>query len=217
MKWFQRVFALSLAVAILGGCGSVSRAASPEAVVVAAGRQTLQQLDIVGVRHQGNQAVVLYTAIDPGLNNAQPMPVFGYQYLRRTWLGWEPMGGGSSGSSVVPVPGQLIHSGLGTSSDGREQVTIVFGRALDPRVVAVEAVFANGRTARDSVTDGVFALLIEGSDEICELRALDAQDQVLPGPHPAPGPGGCGRPAPGAGAQSSFGIAGARPRIGATG
>lgn len=56
---------------------------------------------------------------------------------------------------------------------------IVYGYSLSSQVHTVEAVFDNGDTLRDSVTNGVFALLSPHKTYMRELRAYDQNGRIL--------------------------------------
>jgi hypothetical protein len=61
-----------------------------------------------------------------------------------------------------------------------QRVGSTFGLVLDPQVTAVQVTFDNGQVLRDTVTsEGMFVLLTDDSAGYCEVKALDAQGQVL--------------------------------------
>ena len=60
------------------------------------------------------------------------------------------------------------------------RVGSTFGRVLDPQVTAVEVMFNDGQVLRDTVTpEGMFVLMADDTFAYCEVKALDAQDQVV--------------------------------------
>lgn len=75
----------------------------------------------------------------------------------------------------------LIAYGTASGEGGAlGRYVVVGGRVLAPkRVVSVEAVFDNGRTVRQRVDRGVFAIGGLGANEAKELRVLDADGRVL--------------------------------------
>jgi len=135
--------------------------------------------------------IVLYSARCP-INAGKSMmrPMFGHKVVKRTGTTWQVSGGSSYGTANESVPSeQLVEYGISRSSNqhrmsGSSQpeeppYTILYGRVLKPKVVAVEATFDNGKTMRDESSNGVFALLSAGATGICELRLLGADNQIL--------------------------------------
>ena len=167
-----RTLVLVLALSSLGGCGAVGAAATPETAVQRAQRE-LQQLQIVGVRHFGDYAVVLYTGQQRKGAGGDVQRMLGYSFVARTASGWRAENSGAFGSTAPPDPAMKLSIGSGTTQTDTERRTIVYGQALDPAIVAVEATFDDGRTARDEVTNGVFALVMIGAKQACAVRAFD--------------------------------------------
>jgi len=189
MKRACTALALLLALLALAACGG--GAPTPEAALLSAPGlpASYQNLQIAGTRQYGNRAIVLYRGVQPASGTEPATDMFGYGYLSRSPLGWSFGSGGAGGSNPPPEPAALIDYGVGTFRDGLMPVTVVYGQVLDPQVAAVEAQFADGSTARDTVTGGVFAIRELGTSTVCALRALDAQGTALRD-FDAPG-GGC--------------------------
>lgn len=134
--------------------------------------------------------IVLYSALCP-TNNAKTgmRPVFGHKIVKRNGATWQVSGSGSYGSESESAPSeQLVEYSVSRSSNQRissisphseEAYTVLYGRVFKPNVVAVEATFDNGKTMRDESSNGVFALLSAGATDICELRILGADNQIL--------------------------------------
>lgn len=80
----------------------------------------------------------------------------------------------SSGADLVTY---TAGSGEGWEFGGYR---VVVGRALEPRrAAAVEAVFGDGRTARQRTDRGMFAIAHLGPSEVRELQALGADGRIL--------------------------------------
>jgi hypothetical protein len=133
--------------------------------------------------------IVLYSAFCPTDKAKTAMhPVFGHKVVRRTGATWQVSGSGSYGTENESVPSeQLVEYDISRSlnqhsaniSSQNEPYTILYGRVLKPKVLAVEVTFNNGKTMRDESSNGVFALLSAGATGVCELRLLGADNQLL--------------------------------------
>lgn len=78
-------------------------------------------------------------------------------------------------------PGDLVAYGVGGGGGmAVGNYAVVHGRVLAPgRVAAVEAVFDNGRAAREPATRDVFIIVEPGANEVRELRVLSTDGRVL--------------------------------------
>lgn len=97
------------------------------------------------------------------------------------------VGVGADGRNEPLPPGapattynELIPSRDATNpdSEGMGDWMVVWGYAVSPRVAAVEVVLDAGRTLRDTLTGGMYAVIVEAG-ATCEVRALDSHGQVL--------------------------------------
>jgi hypothetical protein len=174
---------LLLALSALAGCGGLAGAASPEAAVLRDAARRPEQMQILGVRHFGDHAVVLYSSQTRDANSGAIHHLLGYSFVARSATGWRAENHGAMGSDRPPDPADILDLGVGTTQTNSGTRTVVYGRALVPEIVAVEALFDDGRAARDEVANGVFAVAMFGATGACALRAFDAngQEVELPG------------------------------------
>jgi hypothetical protein len=149
-------------------------------------------MQIVGVRYFGDHAVVLYTGRQLNSAGDQFEDVLGYTFVAQTPNGWRAENRGARGSSGSPDLVTKLDYSVGTTQTDTESRTIVYGRALAPEITAVEAVFNDGRTARDEVGNVVFAIAAIGADGVCAVRAFDAQGNAVELPGHADPPAGAG-------------------------
>jgi hypothetical protein len=182
VQWiWRRTRVWWLLLLLLSACGGGPTAPTPEAAVLISEDMTLglSNMRIEGRRQHGNAAIVLYSATQPATVRSPALAIFGYAYVRQSPWGWGLHAGGSSGSSM-PLPRETtLDYGLGSFRVGVQRYSVVYGRTLHPAVTVVEAVLHNGKVLRDSVTQGVFAILITGAQPVCELRALDIQEHPI--------------------------------------
>lgn len=126
--------------------------------------------------------LILYeaTCSDP---QGQLQLIVGYEFFRPTPERWVSLGGGGTGSTAPAGAAPLVfNTGFRREFDQNGQLisySLVHGRVLDPAVRAVEVVFGDGTTIRESPTTSVFRVLIDRPSIACSLRALDAQGQEL--------------------------------------
>ena len=109
----------------------------------------------------------------------QPGAQLGWFFLMRDGMFWMTNGGGCCENTADHRQVGPVEYAGGGRSDGRDTQAVVYGRVVEPEVVAVEAVFDNGRTLRDEPTEGIFGLIAPGSEGVCELRALGEGGEVL--------------------------------------
>lgn len=136
---------------------------------------------VVATRQWERGAVVLYTYVRPAQGQTPPLQIFGYDLVEDRGGGsWRITGGGGEGRPGRPPAEELISFALGRDiSTERGSNSIVYGRTLVPQVTSVEATFDNGQVLRDGTGDGFFVLITPVRATPCELRALDAQGEVL--------------------------------------
>ncbi|HYN87735.1 MAG TPA: hypothetical protein VER55_04360 [Ardenticatenaceae bacterium] len=105
--------------------------------------------------------------------------IYGYVLAERDGLSWVAAVGAGGSSTGAPRE-ELVHYGLGRNSrgDDAQDLVVVYGEVLVPEVFAVEVLFDDGTTRRDSADHGFFALA--GLDvNACELRVLGADEELL--------------------------------------
>jgi hypothetical protein len=146
-----------------------------------------ERLKVLSTQPLSQGVIVLYSAFCPTNDGAQQ--VFGHKVVRRNGMTWHVSGSGSYGAENEPAPSaRLVEYGIShaltqrpttTAAQNEEPYTLLYGRALKPQVVAVEATFNNGKTVRDESRNGVFALFSAGATGVCELRVLGADNQIL--------------------------------------
>lgn len=193
MRALRSLLVLVVVLGALSGCGNLAGALTPEEAVRRSDVGPLQQMQIVGVRFFDDRAVVLYTGRQLNSAGDQFEDVLGYTFVARTPNGWRAENRGGRGSSGPPDPATKLDYSVATTQTDTQPRTIVYGRALTPEITAVEAVFNDGRTARDEVANGVFAIAAFGADGVCAVRVLNAQGKELelPGHVAAPPGAGC--------------------------
>jgi hypothetical protein len=188
MEWIKQALVLLLAVLLVAGCSPGSGASSPEAVVMQAQGQSLQQLQILSVRVAGNRGIVLYSGAQRQGTTGEGMHLLGYTLVSRSGAGWRAENSGWIGSSAPPEPAEVLQLGVGTTRTPTEVRSIAYGRALNPQIASVEVTFDNGEAVRDEMTNGVFAAVMIGAEQACGLRAFDADGAEVPLPVTFAGP-----------------------------
>ncbi|HEY9894819.1 MAG TPA: hypothetical protein V6D34_05295 [Candidatus Sericytochromatia bacterium] len=146
-----------------------------------------ERFQVLSTQRSAQGVIVLYSAFCPTSDGAQQ--VFGHKVVKRNGMTWQVSGSGSYGAENESAPSaRLVEYGIShastqhptnTAAKNEEPYTLLYGRALKPQVVAVEATFNNGKTIRDVSRNGVFALFSAGATGICELRVLGADSQIL--------------------------------------
>ncbi len=140
----------------------------------------------MGTRAWGRVTVVLYTELrlaeelgPPTGGLRPPMQLLGYSLVEQTPLGtWRALESGTS--EVSPLPSEdLVDFRSGHSRSNAMEFSIVYGRALSSDVMTVEATFDTGQVVRDAASDGLFVLIVPVDAAPCELRALNADSQVM--------------------------------------
>jgi hypothetical protein len=153
------------------------------------GKAKAERFKVLSTQAWSQGVIVLYSAFCPADNAKTPMlQIFGHKVVKRNGMAWQVSSSGSYGTEKEAAPSsQLVEYGISRSSNQpksrsfphEEPYTILYGRVLKPKVVAVEATFDNGKTVRDENSNGVFALFSAGATGICELRILGADNQIL--------------------------------------
>jgi len=188
------ISALGLVALTTSGCALSSfLTVTPKSVVEQAvscptnAKPKAERFKVLSTQQSSQGVIVLYSAFCPTINGVQQ--VFGHKVVKRNGMTWHVSGSGSYGAENEPSPAaRLIEYGISHASNQRptntaaqneEPYTLLYGRALKPQVVAVEATFNNGKTIRDESRNGVFALFSAGATGVCELRVLGADSQIL--------------------------------------
>ena len=154
------------------------------------GNAKAERFKVLDTQAWSQGVIVLYSALCPAGNAKAPtLQIFGHKIVKRNGIVWQVSGSGSYGTAKADAPSQqLVEYDISRSSSqshnqntstNEEPYTILYGRVLTSKVVAIEASFNNGKTVRDTSRNGVFALLSAGATGICELRVLGADDQIL--------------------------------------
>lgn len=126
--------------------------------------------------------VVLYSALCPTKDGKSSLQrVFGHQVVQRNGMSWHVSSSDSYGTGSTPTsPEKLIEYGISRSaSQEGDRYTILYGQVLTPKVKAIEATFNNGMILRQPIANGSFALLSPDATDICELRILGKDHQIL--------------------------------------
>jgi hypothetical protein len=85
----------------------------------------------------------------------------------------------STYGASVTESGQLAEYQSAAFGGSGSHAWIVYGRVLNPAIVAVEATFETGQVVRDAVTDEMFGVVAAAATTVCDVRLLDAQGNVL--------------------------------------
>lgn len=114
--------------------------------------------------------------------------VLSYRVVKRAGTEWQAIGSGNHWSDESPRTSKLIDYGVGRTSENANQsperrsanqYAVFFGQVLSPTVSAIEVTFNNGKILRDSSTDGLFLLVSSGATQVCDVRVLGADNQIL--------------------------------------
>jgi hypothetical protein len=141
-----------------------------------------QEVKVLGTFRWQKGVVVLYSALC-STHNAQDgrQQVLGHQVVRREGINWQIS---SSDSYSVSNPQQasekLIEYGVSQAHEqSGDRYTILYGQFLTPHVSTVEATFDNGEVLRADGRGKVFGLISVGAANVCELRILGPDNQLL--------------------------------------
>lgn len=181
----HRAFVVVLSLVLLAGCsvplvGTLTpEQAARQSLSAPGGDPSSFRLASTRTLPSG-KVVVLYYATHT-LPSGNLIDTFNYTVLERASVGWQSVAGGGGDSGKGRPAAELVKYGTGGGSLGMitERFAMVDGEALAPEVVAVEATFDTGQVVRDLVVDGVFAVVLEGANDACEVRILGANDVVL--------------------------------------
>jgi len=174
---------LVLAATLVVACGATGGIDTPEAAAVAHVRQMGppgsgvsrgRDVEVHGVYDVAEGTLVLYSIQQPD-SARWPSLNLGYVLVERHEDGWYPVD--VQFSNEAPPP--LVTYQSQPVRDVGETDWIVYGRARSPEVAAVEVRFDTGATLRDQVTDGTWAVVSDGATAACEVRVLNAQEQVV--------------------------------------
>lgn len=114
--------------------------------------------------------------------------VLSYRVVKRVGAEWQAIGSGNHWSDESRSTSKLIDYGVGKTSENANQPSerraanqyaVFFGQVLSPMVSAIEVTFNNGKILRDSTTDGLFLLVSSGATQVCDVRVLGADNQIL--------------------------------------
>ncbi|MAT96672.1 MAG: hypothetical protein CL608_05970 [Anaerolineaceae bacterium] len=146
-------------------------------------------------------AIVVFTGDDPQQTGYTMM---GFAVFRQDLGSWNEGQIGSSSRQAEELTGKLIDYMLtdfnfqGKGRDLTFDYRLLAGEILSPTAESIEAVLEDGTVLQDEGEDDVFAFKIEVSHNFCELRVLDAQENILESimpeyeagpPFPTSGPG----------------------------
>lgn len=124
--------------------------------------------------------VVLYSANCVNLaQRGSTQPIFGHKVIKRSRNRWEPSTMDVYATNPNPAADRLVEYSISKSLAQGDRHVAVYGQALAPNVVAMEATFDNGQILRKRVVKGVFAIVAPGAKGACELRAIGSDNQVL--------------------------------------
>lgn len=132
----------------------------------------------IGDRAWQRGVVELYEGVCGAGSAASPLFVEGYQVFERQGWQWRSIGGGSVGMETAsPEPTGPISYTIGYAPD--DAYVLVQGQIQSPEIATLEAQFDNAITLQDSGDQDRFAIVAAGANRLCELRGLDAQNQVI--------------------------------------
>ena len=181
-----RCFA-ALVLLVLSGCGpftTLAQTVRQGAPLQFGGTaEDLRDVTVLGLRdwpQEADQQVAIFRAERASTDNAgPPQEMLGFIPVAQTAMGtWRVVGGGGGSSSTLD-PATRIASAYFTQQTPKGKHTILYGRVGDAKVKYVEATFDNRVTLRDATTGAIFALVAVGAGAVCEVRLLDANQQVL--------------------------------------
>ena len=143
-----------------------------------------QNVQVISTHRWSQGVIVLYSALCPDGRKSSLKSVFGHKVVKRSGINWQVSGSDNYGTEdtiyTLSKPSeQLVEYGISQSLNQRDRYTILYGRALKKRVVAIEATFDNGKILRSENVNGVFALISPSATGICELRIFGADNQIL--------------------------------------
>lgn len=140
-----------------------------------------KELQLLATQRWATGVVAIYSANCPYPQKHTNQQVFGYKVIRRAGMNWFVS---SSDAYAVPPksasPKRFVQFWVSrsTSANG-DRYTILSGQVFSPKVTAIEASFDNGQVLRNNASNGVFALVAPDAMEICEVRVIGLDNQIL--------------------------------------
>lgn len=166
-------------VPFMGGVPRVS-GATPEDVaqqhVPQLGRPAPTNVRVHGTRNAARDTCAIHGGNTKPRRGAQP-PNMGYVLTEQHGTRWQATES-TYGASVAEA-GQLAEYRSGTFGGSGSHAWIVYGRVLNPAIVAVETTFDTGQVVRDAVTGEMFGVVAAAATTVCDVRLLDAQGRVV--------------------------------------
>jgi hypothetical protein len=150
-----------------------------------------KEFKVLAVRKWAKGVVALYRGKCPSLEKRfaqDPKPededFLSYRVTYREGMEWRLSSSGNhqiQKKSSQAKEKSLIEYGVGRkiSQESRGNYAVFFGKVLDPEVATVEVTFNNGKTLRDTSTDGLFLLVSPGATTACDVRVLGVDKQIL--------------------------------------
>lgn len=133
-------------------------------------------------RPWGNGLIIIYTVMCPPDEtiDGRPLHTIGQTFVEQRKGKWYAYASTGVGLSLHPDPRHFVEMGSGSgSSDPESNYSIIYGKVIAPGVAAVEVTFQNGIKQHDRPKNNIFAIIIPGLVETCDLRVFDAQSQEL--------------------------------------
>ncbi len=144
---------------------------------------------VLAVRKWEKGVVALYRGNCPSTEkqfagDSKEEAVLSYRVARRDGMEWRFSSSGNHrikpSIDAKAASKALIDYGVGRKDQTpAERYAVFFGQVLDPEVATVEVTFNNGKTLRDSSTDGLFLLVSSGATAVCDVRVLGGDQQIL--------------------------------------
>ncbi len=181
---------------LLSGCGPVSLIAGllpGPASPAQAAQQSLSggmgpavpgTFKVLGTRAGAGGVAVFYAVRRPAWGRTPAMQWYGVAMTRRMGLHWVSSGGGETGRPQTTALGELVdHDSLSGSSSENGPYTAVYGSVLPAGkragVSTVDVSLATGQTVRDTVSGGVFGIVVAQATTACSLQVRDTRGRVL--------------------------------------
>ncbi|MDX2240498.1 MAG: hypothetical protein NW224_07435 [Leptolyngbyaceae cyanobacterium bins.302] len=146
------------------------------------GSANVQEFQVLGTYRWAKGVIVLYSALCTTQHPKGGMQrVFGHQVVKREGMNWQISSSDSYSVKRNPhSPEKLIEYGISQAVEkSGDRYTILYGQFLTPKVGTVEATFDNGQVIRADGKGKGFALISAGAANVCELRVLGPDDQLL--------------------------------------
>jgi hypothetical protein len=150
-----------------------------------------RDFQVLAVRHWSRGIVAVYRGLCPteSQTSGTPVtvqPVLSYRIVQRQGREWHAgksgsyAGRGAQANNLSSKSERLIDYGVDrTPTKSRDRYTVFYGQVFSPKVAAVEVTFNNGKTLRDPVLDGMFALVAANATGICDVRVFGSDNQIL--------------------------------------